>query len=103
MRAVFTLFRRSPDDRGMGQVPRRVRRHLLLELEALRREEEQAQRTLGLRRKPRLTLVDEETTTVVTSHERADLERAQYGSFTPARTRDRHNESARGRGPGRQR
>jgi hypothetical protein len=103
MRAVSTWLRRTPAYKAMRQVPQRVRRHLMLELETLRREEEQVARTLGLRRKPRLTLVDEETTTVVTSHERAALETAQRGRFTPSRAQDRRDYAARGHGPGHER
>ncbi|MBK1669646.1 hypothetical protein CKO28_16530 [Rhodovibrio sodomensis] len=99
MRAVSTWLRRTPAYKAMRQVPRRVRRHLMLELETLRREEEQVARTLSLRRKPRLTLVDEETTTVVTSQERAALETAQRGRFTPSRAQDRREYAARGHGP----
>jgi hypothetical protein len=99
MRAISTWFRRTPAYKAMREVPRRVRRHLMLELETLRREEDQVARTMGLKRKPRLTLVDEETTTVVTSHERAALEVAQRGHFTPSRTQDRRDYAASGHGP----
>jgi hypothetical protein len=80
----------------MRAVPQRVRRHLMLELEALGREEDQVARTTGLKRKPRLKLVDEETTTVVTSRERAALEVAQRGRPTPSRAQDRRDAAARG-------
>lgn len=99
MRAVTTLFRRTPDYKAMREVPRRVRQHLMMELETLRREEDQVARTMGLKRKPRLTLVDEETTTLVTSQERAALEVAHRGRFTPSRAQDRRDYAARGYGP----
>lgn len=98
MRAAFTLFRRTPVYRRMRDVPARVRRHLMLELEALRREEERVARVMGLRHKPRLTLVDEETTTIVTAYERAELERAERGGFSPSRARDRDEYTRSGRG-----
>lgn len=76
MRAVSNLRRRRPVMRGFDELGSSVKQHLTEELEHLRAEEGRIQTLLGLSQKPRLTIVDEETSTLVTASERAELEAA---------------------------
>lgn len=73
MRVVTTIRRRRPVLRGFDELGTNARKHLMEELETLRAEEFTVRRLLGLRATPRLTLVDEETTTLVTASKRGEL------------------------------
>jgi len=76
MRFVSPMHRRHPSMRSFDDLSAAVRRHLSEELAFLREREARVARQLGLTDKPRLTIVDEETTTLVTASERSAFEMA---------------------------
>lgn len=87
-RLLSTLFRRRV--RGLRKVwdmPPIDRERVLWSAQLLRHDEEQAQATLGLRRRPRLLIFDEEAATLITAEERDEFTQIEGEPGPPAEDR----------------
>lgn len=87
-RLLSLLFRRRVRGlRSVWDMPAVDRRRVLWSAELLQHDEEQAQAALGLRRRPRLLIFDEEAAVLITAEERDEFTRIEGEPGPPSEDR----------------